>query len=166
MQISDSHSWLRKFDFANIHLWDIANGNQLGTKTSTSLETIINSKLSRPVRVAIFDTGCDIEHAFFDGPGEAHSDNMYSRWWDCLDESAKPVDEDPTRHGTALTALMLRLVPGSEVYAVRVARDVAGLATAKATIAKVPSYFPAADLPDTNWSDRLLPRSQRNGTLT
>jgi hypothetical protein len=136
-QTSDSHSWLHKFDLANIHLWDVAHGNLVGTTKPTTLTAIIESNPSRPVRVAILDTGCDIDHAFFNGPGEVHSDNLYSRWWDCLDESTEPVDNDPNRHGTALTALMLRLVPGAEVYVVRIAKDLAGLAAAKSTIAKV-----------------------------
>jgi hypothetical protein len=136
-QITNGHSWLGKFDRTNIHLWNTANSNLLEKPERTTLTTIIESKPARPVKVAIFDTGCDIDHAFFNGPGNEHRDNLLERWWDCLNESEEPVDDDCDRHGTALTALMLRLAPGAEVYVVRVAKNRAGLSAAKATIAKV-----------------------------
>lgn len=136
-QITNGHSWLHRFDQTNIHLWNTANSNPPEKAERTTLTTIIESNPARPVKVAILDTGCDIDHAFFNGPGDEHRDNLLGRWWDCLNESEEPVDDDCDRHGTALTALMLRLAPGAEVYVVRIAKNMAGLSAAEATIAKV-----------------------------
>jgi hypothetical protein len=96
---------------------------------------------SRAVKVAILDTGCDIDHIFFSGPGANQRDNLVDRWIDCLEESEEPVDDDAERHGTALAALMLRLLPGAELYIVRVAKDAKGLSTAEGTIAEVYIYI-------------------------
>lgn len=92
---------------------------------------------TRAVRVAVLDTGCDLEHKFFSGPGIRQDKRLEGHWFDCLGESPEPVDEDPDRHGTSMVALLLRLLPNAEVYVVRVARNAEGLFTAKQSIAHV-----------------------------
>ena len=118
-QIKDSNSWLNSFDLVNESLKAVA-------KEGTAA-----------VKVAVLDTGCDLEHAFFIGPGSRQDDRLEGHWFDCLGESDKPVDEDPERHGTAMVALLLRLLPNAEIYVVRVARDAEGLSTAKGSIEDV-----------------------------
>ena len=71
-----------------------------------------------------------------------HGLHESGRWYDCVDGASEPIDEDPTRHGTALLALLLRLVPNAVVYAIRIAKDVEHLAEADQNIAKV-RIFPA-----------------------
>lgn len=63
-------------------------------------------------------------------------------WFDCLGESDELVDEDPERHGTAMVALLLRLLPNAEIYVVRVARDAEGLSTAKGSIEDIIGFRP------------------------
>jgi len=62
------------------------------------------------------------------------------RWYDCVNGGSDPIDEDPTSHGTALLALLLRLVPNAKVYAIRIAKDVEHLAAADQNIAKVRNF--------------------------
>ena len=59
------------------------------------------------------------------------------RWYDCVDGVSEPIDEDPKSHGTALLALLLRLVPNAVVYAIRIAKNAENLAEADHNIAQV-----------------------------
>lgn len=102
--IRDSESWLNCFDFVN-----------------SSLRASL-AKGTRALRVAVLDTGCDVEHTFFSGPGDGQAHRLDGHWFDCLGESNEPIDEDLGRHGTAMVALLLRLLPHAEIYVVRVAR--------------------------------------------
>ncbi|KAH7009795.1 peptidase S8/S53 domain-containing protein [Ilyonectria destructans] len=116
---TESSSWLNRFDAAN-----------------TNLATPAGSDLPRSVKIAILDTGCDIAHQFFSGPGINKADELQDRWADFLDESSEPVDGDAGRHGTALTCLLLRLAPGAKIYVIRVAKDSNGLLGARKVVAK------------------------------
>ena len=58
-------------------------------------------------------------------------------WFDHVDNSSDPVDEDPGHHGTALACLLLRLAPQATIHVSRVAKDSSSLSTAKQIIAKV-----------------------------
>lgn len=118
---TESASWLNRFDAAN-----------------TNLATPAGSDLPRSVKIAILDTGCDIVHQFFSGPGIDKVDELQDRWADFLDESSEPVDGDAGRHGTALTCLLLRLAPGAKIYVIRVAKDSNGLLGARKAVANVP----------------------------
>lgn len=118
---TESLSWLKRFDTAN-----------------TNLAPPASSNLPRSVKIAILDTGCDIAHKFFSGPGINKADELQDRWADFLDESSEPVDGDAGRHGTALTCLLLRLAPGAKIYVIRVAKDSNGLLGARKVVAKVP----------------------------
>lgn len=120
VQSTSSSYWLERFDHANKYLTSLANCNR-----------------SSSVRIAVLDTGCDINDPYFSGPGIEHADDLTDRWHDFLDQSTEPVDEDVGGHGTALTCLLLRLAPGATVYVLRVARDSSSLSAAKDVIAKV-----------------------------
>jgi len=90
---------------------------------------------------------------------------LKGHWFDCLDESEEPVDEDPDSHGTAMVALLLRLLPNADIYVFRVARDAEGLSTARESIANVigsePRYLYVVD----TYSRPSATRSNPSGTL-
>jgi hypothetical protein len=90
-------------------------------------------------RIAILDTGCNTEDHFFNGPGIDHIDKFEDAdlWYDCLGESNVPVDQDDDDHGTALTALLLRLAPEAMIYVIRIARNSNELSTSANNIRKV-----------------------------
>jgi hypothetical protein len=135
---------LDKFDVANLHLYALTNG---GEKRVVTREIMLQGTTSRAVKIAILDTGCDLDHIFFSGPGADQRDDLLDRWMDCFCASDEPIDDDKDRHGTALAALMLRLLPGAELFIVRVAKDADGLSKAEATIAEVCSSVSSVTLP-------------------
>lgn len=118
VQTTDSWSWLERFDIANRQLASFANCNQ-----------------SHPVKIAILDTGCNMDDPFFAGPGIYRADPTV-RWIDFVDGTLEPVDEDQGQHGTALTCLLLRLAPDATIFVARVARDSDGLSVAREIVAK------------------------------
>lgn len=94
--------------------------------------------LSFSIKIAILDTGCDIENDFFAGPGISFIDDVEAGWVDYVDGKPTPCDEDAGKHGTALSALLLRLIPScAKVRVARVARNATKLEDAKENIAKV-----------------------------
>ncbi len=92
---------------------------------------------TKAVKIAVLDTGCEVDHVFFSGPGSRQDERLQGHWFDCLGESDELVDQDPQRHGTAMVALVLRLLPNAEIYVVRVARDSKDLSIARDKIADV-----------------------------
>lgn len=89
------------------------------------------------IRVAVLDTGCDINHEYFYGPGSDHIERLDGHWLDCVEESDEAVDEDPGRHGTAMLTLLLRLLPpDAEIFIVRVAKNGEDLGVAQDRIAR------------------------------
>ncbi|KAK5996023.1 hypothetical protein PT974_04446 [Cladobotryum mycophilum] len=111
--VTNSTAWLEKFD-----------------QTRNRLQCMARNSFLESVRIAILDTGCDINDQYFSGPGIDHVDDLEDRWYDCTGESAEPIDEDRGRHGTALACLLLRLASEATIYIIRVAKDAAGLAGA------------------------------------
>src|SRR3569833_405348 len=108
---------------------------------SRAIDALPGSATAKPVRLAILDTGCNLDDPFFNGPGIGTEDRLASCWLDCLGESEDPVDQDPGQHGTALTALLLRILPPSVgLYIIRVAKDAMGLSNAKQDIAMAILY--------------------------
>lgn len=86
----------------------------------------------------MLDTGCDINHEYFDGHGIDDIERLDNHWLDFVEESDEVVDEDPERHGTAMLALLLRLLPpDAEVFVVRVAKNAEDLGVAQDRIARV-----------------------------
>lgn len=126
LKISNSSSWLDQFDRAIMTLNNSAEG----------------SNACNAVKIAILDTGCNTDDDFFSDLGMGYLDNLQGsgRWHDCVAGVPKPIDEDPDNHGTALLALLLRLVPSAAVYVIRVAKDVEGLAQADQSISKARTY--------------------------
>ncbi|KAH7153364.1 hypothetical protein EDB81DRAFT_791255 [Dactylonectria macrodidyma] len=116
--IKSSLSWLDRFSSVN-----------------TRLERINNVNVP-PVRLAVLDTGCDIEHEYFDGPGVCQDERLNGHWFDFVTGSDGIIDEDPGRHGTSVLALLLRLLPSAEIFIARIAKNTDDLAIAQERIAK------------------------------
>ncbi|RYP16696.1 hypothetical protein DL766_009056 [Monosporascus sp. MC13-8B] len=80
--------------------------------------------LPRPIRVAVLDTGCNMNTGFFD---EEHNQGdkqrvMREHWKDFLDDkSPEPVDDDG--HGTKIATTLLMLLPRAELFIGRVAKN-------------------------------------------
>ncbi|CAN9404123.1 unnamed protein product [Alternaria alternata] len=121
-KLLDSSSWLDKFDHC-----------------IRTLERSVEGENQRnAIKIAILDTGCNTDDDFFSDVGMNYLDDLpgSGRWYDCVAEIHEPIDQDPKKHGTALTALLLRLVPKALVYVIRVAKDAEHLAQADQNIAK------------------------------
>ncbi|KAF3769384.1 hypothetical protein M406DRAFT_75863 [Cryphonectria parasitica EP155] len=89
----------------------------------------------RPIKLAILDTGCSLDTGFFDKEWH-HGDKdrvAGEHWKDCLgDHPDGPIDEDPNRHGTKITTLLLMLLPRVELFIARVARTTSDFESPKA----------------------------------
>jgi hypothetical protein len=120
IQVLDSSSWLERFEHA-----------------IKFLDSPLAQTPCEPVKVAILDTGCDISDQYFAGDGNGRVDEIETYWKDYVNESTKPVDEYKLRHGTALAALALRLMPHAQVHILRVARDHDELSVSAERIADV-----------------------------
>lgn len=88
------------------------------------------------VRIAILDTGCDLDASCIAGMPDAET-RLNGHWKDFWETSAKPLDEDKKQHGTALAALLLRVAFHAAVFVGRVAKNEAGLSQATQNISQV-----------------------------
>jgi hypothetical protein len=62
---------------------------------------------------------------------------LVGHWHDWAGDSQEPIDEDPTSHGTALVALLLRVAIHAEIFVGRVVKDKNGLYHAEKSISEV-----------------------------
>ncbi|RMJ18661.1 hypothetical protein CDV36_001593 [Fusarium kuroshium] len=115
--ITDSLAWIAKFKYASQHLASLSEGAG-----------------SKPIKIAILDTGLDTNDPYFSGAGIDRVDDWGDLWHDCLGESSTPVDDDKGRHGTALACLLLQLAPEATLYVLRVAKNSLGLDQAQEAI--------------------------------
>ncbi|RKK64379.1 hypothetical protein BFJ69_g16745 [Fusarium oxysporum] len=120
--IKNSSSWLDKFTFVNQRLEALEQVDPL------------------PVRIAVLDTGCDINNDYFNGPGIGQDERLDGHWLDCVEGSDDMVDEDPDKHGTAMVTLLLRLLPHAEIFVFRVAKNKDDLGMAQNRIARAIRY--------------------------
>ncbi|KAL7819526.1 serine protease [Trichoderma aethiopicum] len=108
--ISNSAHWIKEFDRIN-----------------RSLESLRAASQSvRNIRVAVLDTGCDLDAPCIAGMPGAIA-RLAHHWHDFQDSSPEPIDEDLHQHGTALTAVLLRVALHADVFVGRVAKHEKGL---------------------------------------
>lgn len=88
------------------------------------------------VRVALLDTGCDLDAECIVNLVDGES-RLIGHWKDWAGNSTFPVDDDPKRHGTMTTALLLRVARHAEVFVARIAKDQVELRTSMKNIASV-----------------------------
>jgi hypothetical protein len=103
-----------------------------------SLDLVSRLRLSNHiprVKIAILDTGYDINSQFF-SMGTRHK--RLAEWKDFSKCSSVPVDEDG--HGTYMVSLAMKLAPAAEICVGRVATDSKGLRNAGISVARVRDY--------------------------
>ena len=60
-----------------------------------------------------------------------------THWHDFQEASPEPIDEDMNQHGTALTALLLRVALHADIFVGRVAKHEKGLVESTQNISRV-----------------------------
>lgn len=90
-----------------------------------------------PVRIAVLDTGCDLDASVFRVPGTKQS--ITDRWKDMVGTEKMPIDKDPGKHGTRIVSVLLRIAPNAEIFVARVASDKGMLQKSHRHIADVSS---------------------------
>ncbi|KAL7810618.1 serine protease [Trichoderma gracile] len=125
--ISNSAQWLREFDRINRSLACLKGASQ---------------SVENNVRVAVLDTGCDLDAPCIAGmPGAIG--RLTHHWHDFQEASSEPIDEDPKQHGTALTALLLRVALHADIFVGRVAKHEKGLSQSTHNISLAIHYAAA-----------------------
>ncbi|KAF5662958.1 peptidase S8 subtilisin kexin sedolisin [Fusarium heterosporum] len=100
-----SAEWLKKLNGINSYIYSIT-------------KNVAQKGSSRPVRIAILDTGYDPEAVFFRVPDRQQ---QMKGWKDCAGDSEVPIDENG--HGTHTISLAMKVAPLADFYVARVARD-------------------------------------------
>lgn len=121
-QISNSAAWLDRIDGINSYL------NQLS----------MASPPQEKVKIALLDTGCDPDQPCILGITSAES-RLCRHWHDWAGDSVHPIDQDSSKHGTVLFALLMRIAPHAEIFVGRVAKSKGGIQTSADSIAEVSS---------------------------
>jgi hypothetical protein len=91
------------------------------------------AKITKPIRVAILDTGCNKDLAFFQDPGRSQR----IKGWKDFTASGSAVETDLFGHGTFMARLLMHVAPIVDVYLVRVAEKTDDLQNSQHSIAKV-----------------------------
>lgn len=101
---------------------------------------------SKCVKIAVLDTGCDLDGSLFNGE-PSYEARVKHNWTDWAGSSSDPVDESKSKHGTAVSSLLLRLAPTAEIYVMRIARFEEDIESSGEAIGKV-SYKLMASIRD------------------
>ena len=78
-----------------------------------------------PIRVAILDSGCDLQTAFFQDDDDSGRTSCVVGWKDFVDGSEEKMDT--FGHGTLMTALVIETAPLAKLYVARIADNTAEL---------------------------------------
>jgi Subtilase family len=101
------------------------------TKINKRVAQLSSTPTTR-IKIAVLDTGCDHEAAFFHSPTRR---NRIKGWKDWVHKSANY--EDLSGHGTHTVALAMKTAPAADIFIARVARHRAELEGADEVIASV-----------------------------
>jgi len=91
------------------------------------------AKITKPIRVAILDTGCKKDLAFFQDPERSKR----IRGWKDFTASGSAVETDLFGHGTFMARLLMHVAPIVDVYLIRVAEKTDDLQNSQHSIAQV-----------------------------
>jgi hypothetical protein len=91
------------------------------------------AKITKPIRVAILDTGCKKDLAFFQDPGRSKR----IRGWKDFTANDSAVETDLFGHGTFMARLLMHVAPIVDVYLIRVAEKTDDLENSQHSIAQV-----------------------------
>lgn len=99
------------------------------------------STKSRPVRIAILDSGCNLEAQYFQDDEGSQREARIVDWKDFVHGSEAKVDI--FGHGTFMAMLVIESAPLAELYVARVAENTTQLIGMEGNISRVgPSSFP------------------------
>lgn len=88
-----------------------------------------------PVRIAILDTGCDLTLKSFQAA------KCFRGWRDFAVEPPSETEVDENGHGTFMAQLVMRMVPGCELYIARIAQTTQQLEHNEEGVAKVSNLY-------------------------
>jgi hypothetical protein len=91
------------------------------------------ANITKPIRVAILDTGCNKDLAFFQDPGRS----KWIKGWKDFTASGSAVETDLNGHGTFMARLLMHVAPKVDVYLIRIAERSEELQNSQHSIAKV-----------------------------
>ncbi|KAI1843016.1 hypothetical protein JX266_010869 [Neoarthrinium moseri] len=94
------------------------------------------AKVTKPIRVAILDTGCDANLPFFQLPQRS---SRLKGWMDFA-APGSTSEVDTFGHGTFMTRLLLHVAPIVDVYLIRVAENIKDLENNEENIARAIEY--------------------------
>lgn len=90
-------------------------------------------KVTTPIRVAILDTGCQRDLAFFQ---DSHRSERLKGWKD-FTSAGSESETDTFGHGTFMARLLMHVAPIVDVYLIRVAENIKDLENNQENIGKV-----------------------------
>jgi len=91
------------------------------------------AKITTPIRVAILDTGCRRDLAFFQ---DSRRSNRLKGWKDFTSMGSES-EKDTFGHGTFMARLLMHVAPIVDVYLIRVAKNTSDLENNQENIAQV-----------------------------
>jgi hypothetical protein len=112
------------------------------------------AKITKPIRVAILDTGCKKDLAFFQDPRRSKR----IKGWKDFTASGSAVETDLFGHGTFMARLLMHVAPIVDVYLIRVAEKTDDLQNSQYSIAQVRICSYLAKL-----ADNLVPGNRARG---
>lgn len=74
------------------------------------------------IKIAVLDTGLDL-HSRYVGESLDEGQRVEKNWKDFAGSKLKPANEDNNRHGTMVTALLLRAAKYADTYVVHIAKS-------------------------------------------
>lgn len=89
----------------------------------------------RPIRIAILDSGCNLEVPYFRDDEESQRAARIAEWKDFVDGSEAKIDS--FGHGTFMATLVIETAPLAELYIARVAHSTAQLVGMENNISQV-----------------------------
>lgn len=92
-------------------------------------------KVTKPIRVAILDTGCQRDLAFFQNP--QRSERL--KGWKDFTSAGSEIEIDTFGHGTFMARLLIHVAPIVDVYLIRIAENAEDLENNQENIARVTS---------------------------
>ncbi|USP74754.1 S8 family peptidase [Curvularia clavata] len=110
-----------------------------------------SAKITKPIRVAILDSGCKKDLAFFQDPERSKR----IKGWKDFTVSHSDVETDSFGHGTFMARLLMHVAPIVDVYLIRVADNTDALQDSQDSIAKAIEH---AGL-DPNWNVDIISMS-------
>lgn len=106
-QAKDSKDWLERFK------------NIIQTRIRSSGTSVSHSR----VKVALLDTGIDLQHSYFEGEYLSGRIKSVRSWVDGKKAAEDRDGGDVSGHGTFIASLLLDLCPAIDIYVARISKS-------------------------------------------